>query len=384
MRPSDGEAATARHRPRRRLAALLVVALALGGCGSRGAIAVDPAAAEVGAVQDILVASSRQPAPEGVDFLRGPGEGLSFAQMDVSVPPRRRIGTVSFPDPARPDPERDFLIVDARRIADEQGFVRGVNEALGRLPPSQREALVFVHGFNTNFAEGLYRQAQMRYDFQLPGVSIHYSWPSAARTTSYATDREAVLQARDDLERLIDLLTRTNARRIVVSGHSMGAFLVMEAMRQRALRDHPGSFAKTPLIVLMAPDIDVGVFQRQAQAVADHDVAIYVFTSARDRALRFSAALRGTGARLGALTDPGPLAGLPVTLVDLSAVSDNDDSLNHFKVATSPVMISVVRGLSAYGSTVLSDAARKPGLIEASLGVVQGVTTIALAPVTER
>lgn len=363
---------------------MLVVALTLGGCGQRGAIAVDPDAAQVGAVQEILVASSREPAAEGVDFLRGPGEGLSFARMDVSVPPKRRIGTVALPNPKQPDPERDFLIVDARRIADEQGFVRSVNEALGRLPPGQREALVFVHGFNTNFAEGLYRQAQMRHDFQSPGVAIHYAWPSAARTTSYATDREAVLQARDDLENLIDLLTRTNARRIVVAGHSMGAFLVMEAMRQRALRDRPGSFAKTPLVVLMAPDIDVGVFRRQAEAIADQDVAIYVFTSARDRALRFSAALRGTGARLGALTDPSPLAGLPVTLVDLSAVADNDDALNHFKVATSPVMISVVRGLSAYGPAVLSDAAQKPGIIEASLGVVQGVTTIALAPVIER
>ncbi len=294
------------------------------------------------------------------------------------------LGQSAFPIPPILTPTRDFLTVDSARIADSAGFIRAVNAAVARQPRGQREAFVFVHGFNTNFAEGVYRQAQMRHDFGAPGVSIHFAWPSAARARSYATDREAVLQARDDLEDLIALLSRTNVTRIVIAGHSMGAMLVMEALRQMSIRDRPGSFAKIEAVLLMAPDIDVGVFRRQARALERNDVSIYVFTSTRDRALRLSAALRGTGARLGSVTDDSQLPGLPVTIIDLSDVNGNQDSLNHFKVATSPVMIAMMRGMSAYGTRVFADAANQPGLLDGGLGLVQDVTSLALSPITDR
>jgi esterase/lipase superfamily enzyme len=366
------------------LRAAAIACLLLAGCAARGTIAVDPGAASVGSVETIYIASSRKPGPTSVDYLREAGTGLSFSRMDVSVPPIRRLGTVSFPDPEHPNPERDFLTIDGARFADRAAFIRAVNAAVAAQPRGQREAFLFVHGFNTNFAEGLYRQAQMRHDFGAPGVSVHYSWPSAARARSYATDREAVLQARDDLEELIDLLSRTNVSRIVIAGHSMGAMLVMEALRQKAIRNQPGGFSKIQAVLLMAPDIDVGVFLKQAQALAKQNVSIYVFTSTRDRALRLSAALRGTGARLGSLTDESRLGDLPVTVIDLSDVSGNGDTLNHFKVATSPVMISVMRGMSTYGTRVFADAARGPGFFDGGFGLVQEMTSIALAPIAER
>ena len=362
----------------------MIACVLLAGCAPRGAITLAPEAAGVGSVETLYIASGRQPDPAGIGYLREAGTGLSFSRVEVSVPPIRQLGTVSFPNPANPDPERDFLTVDSARIADRAGFIRAINAAVARQPRSQREALVFVHGFNTNFAEGLYRQAQMRHDFGSPGVSVHFSWPSAARARSYATDREAVLQARDDLEDLIDLLSRTTVSRIVIAGHSMGAMLVMEALRQKAIRNRPGGFAKIQAVLLMAPDIDVGVFRKQAQALSRQNVSIYVFTSRRDRALRLSAALRGTGARLGSLTDERALPGLPVTVIDLSDVNGNEDSLNHFKVATSPVMISMMQGMSAYGTRVFADAARDPGLLDGGLGLMQEMTSITLAPTTPR
>lgn len=366
-----------------RAVALVLVALVCA-CAPRGAIIVDPAAAKVGDVETIFVASSRLPDETGVDYQRRMGSALSFSRTEVSVPPKRELGTVSFPGNSEPDPETDFLTVSTERIADSKAFVRAINAAVRAQPKRQREAFVFVHGFNTNFAEGLYRQAQMRHDFGAPGISIHYAWPSAARARSYATDREAVLQARDDLEHLIGILSRTEVTRIVVNGHSMGAMLVMEALRQMAIRDTPGSFNKISTVVLMAPDIDVGVFRRQAAALSAKDVSIYVFTSSRDRALRLSAALRGSDARLGSLTDDTSLGALPVTIIDISDVKGNGDALNHFKVATSPVMISMLRGFSKYGERIFADENRDQGIVDTGLGIVQGVTSAALAPITDR
>ncbi|MCA3449022.1 MAG: alpha/beta fold hydrolase [Rhodobacter sp.] len=359
--------------------ALLIIGLAAS-CAGRGTLTFAPDPTAAGCLEPVLVASSRQRDPDGPGFGRAPAPGLGFSRFTVSVPPDRAPGTVTFPANNTPDPRRDFLIVDSQVIADRAGFIRAVNASVAARPRKQREVFVFVHGFNTNFAEGLYRQAQMRHDFGSPGISVNYAWPSAANVAAYAADREATLQARDDLEDLLSLLDQTDATRIVVAGHSMGAFLVMEALRQKAIRNRPGAFDKIKTVVLMAPDIDVDVFRRQARALAEKDVSIYIFTSARDRALRFSALLRGPGVRLGALSDTARIADLPVTVIDLTAVTGTGDSLNHFKVATSPVMISVLSGMSAFGTEILSDEARQPGLLGAGVNVAQSTASVVLAP----
>ena len=356
------------------LAALTV----LSACAPRGSIVVDPVAATVGDVRPILVATSRVPAADPAVFSGRIAPGMSFAETEISVPPVRKPGTVTFPR-GTPDPQTDFLVVANRPIADEAGFIRAINAQLAGKPKNQREIFVFVHGFNTNFAEGLMRQAQMNSDYATPGVSVNYSWPSAASVSAYATDREATLVARDDLDRLIGILSRTNATDIVLSGHSMGAFVVMEAVRQRAIRDGQAGFRKLRSVVLLAPDIDVEVFRRQMRALQGIDVSIFVITSSRDRALRFSALLRGTPDRLGSVSDPMRVSGLPVTLIDLSAVQTQNDSLRHFQAATSPVMISLIQGTGSIGAQVLEDEERKSRFMAAGV-VFQDLRGVARAP----
>ncbi len=73
-----------------------------------------------------------------------------------------------------------------------------------------------------------------------------------------------------------------------------------------------------------------------------------------------------------------------MTIIDISDVNGNGDALNHFKVATSPVMISMLRGFSKYGERIFADENRDQGLVDTGLGIVQGVTSAALAPITDR
>jgi esterase/lipase superfamily enzyme len=364
---------------------LVFAVLVLGACAQRGEIRLDPAAAGVGSVTDVLVASLRVPDATGPGFGEGIAPGLGFAEYQISVPPDRTAGTVTFPAANRtPDPATDFLTVSAGRIADEAVFLRRVNAALAGEPKGRREVFVFVHGFNTNFAEGLYRQAQMSHDFRSPGVSINFAWPSAARVTAYAVDRETVLVARDGLQDLLQLLARSNADRVVVLGHSMGTMVVMEAMRQIALVDDRAVLSKTDAVVLMAADLDVGVFRAQMRTLAADDVDVFVFTSSRDRALRASGWLRGSGERLGTISDGSGVADLPVTVIDLSNYRGEEDALGHFKVATSPALISLFTGLGAVGLDILRDQPNSVGVVEAGAGLVTGTAAALTEPLAPR
>jgi len=364
---------------------VVLAGLALAACTPRSSVTMLPVTAPPGAIERLYVASARMPLAGGVDYANRVSQGLSFSEVVVSVPPDREEGSVRLtPGGTRPDPRRDFLTVSTNPILDRRTFVAAINRSLAALPRANREVTVFVHGFNTTFGEGLYRHAQMRHDFAVPGLSVHFSWPSAANISAYGTDREAVLVARDQLEDLLGLLARANLSRIVVVGHSMGAFLVMEAMRQIAIRGETSVLRRTSTVILIAPDIDVEVFRRQMAELARADVSVYVFSSSRDRALLVSARLRGQQERLGSLSDAATVADLPVTVIDLSDVETGNDSLNHFKVATSPTMIALISGMNRDGNAVIRDQIRSPGLLESSVGLLQEATSVVLAPVSKR
>lgn len=211
------------------------------------------------------------------------------------------------------------------------------------MPAGQREAVIFVHGYNTNLAEGLYRFTQMQHDFELRSIPILYSWPSAASGTDYLYDRDSILFARTGLETLIDQISRTPVEWIVLVGHSMGAQLLMEALRQRAIRKGV-LWPKLNMISLIAPDLDIDLFRAQARDIGKLPQPFVVFTSGRDRALQFSEWLSGSDDKLGAIDNLDRLSKLDVMVVDTTAVQGAGIDA-HLTAVTSPWMISVLKGL---------------------------------------
>jgi esterase/lipase superfamily enzyme len=356
----------------------LAAAILLAGCASRGSFALAPDAAKVGEVETVFVASTRG-ASDAVPYI-GPGRSAEprYAVFGVSVPPDRRPGSIAFPDPQHPNPATEFVATAASPLVDERAFVDAVNAEVARKPAGGGNVTLFVHGFNTNFAEGLYRQAQLQSDLDRRGTSVQFAWPSAARTFGYIADREAALFSREGLEQAIVALTRSRATSVDLVGHSMGAFLLMETLRTMALAGERKTLSRINAVLLIAPDIDVGVFQQQARPVLEYGVPIYVIVSDADRALALSARIRGDTRRLGSISDKSDLDGLDVTVVDLSGLQ-RTDALGHFEVGTSPELIAFFRQLNATGLQVF--AGRQFGVIQSSVALIQAGTEILIAPI---
>jgi esterase/lipase superfamily enzyme len=157
----------------------------------------------------------------------------------------------------------------------------------------------------------------------------------------------------------------------------MGALVVIETVRQMGIRGADGVLGRMQAVVLMAPDLDPGLFESEVLALGRRAPPIYVTVSSRDRALRVSGIIRGQPDRLGSTTDPARIAALPgVVVIDLTDVRGGEDPLNHNAVATSPAMIAFVSGLDRIGDAMLRDAERDAGPVVATINAVTGAAEL--------
>jgi len=313
-------------------------------------------------------------------FGEGRSPEVNFARFDVSIPPDRELGSVKLPDPEAPDPATDFLVVDSTRISGQSEFVKEINHAMARDPGRNRDGVIFVHGYNTSFAEGLYRHAQLQHDMERHGASVHFSWPSTASTTNYLGDRESVLFSRDALEQAIEAMAQSRVERFNLVAHSMGTFLLMETMRTLAKEGNRAFFGKLNAVILMSADIDVEVFVKQAQPLLARNVPIYLLVSKKDRALFLSAVLRGSQSRVGSVTSTEQLGGLDVVIIDLTEI-DAEEMLGHFKEGNSPALVEFVRKVHESGGEVFNEGQTK-GVLGSSVALFQGGSGVRVAPAT--
>lgn len=357
--------------------ALVVLIFILAACSPRGRLLVDPEAAQVGSVKSVFIGTTRGIDAEG-GFDGSRVDDLSFARVDVSIPPEREVGEISWP-PKRgtPNARKHFLTTAEQRYPVEGQFAGDLRKALAQ---NEGEAVIFVHGFNTTFAEGVYRIAQLSHDLELPGVVVHYSWPSAAQPLGYVYDRDSALFARDGLEGLIAEIESAGARRVVLVAHSMGSALLMETLRQVAIRAESRILDRIGGVVLISPDIDVDVFRAQAEAIPQLPQPFVIFSSERDRILQLSARLTGQSDRLGTLRDLSRVEDLPITFLDTAAYSSGT---GHFNLGNSPSLLRLLDGILTVDKALDADRAARTGLLPGVVLTVQNATQVILTPVAE-
>ena len=367
--------------------AILSLSFLLTGCASRpevGALLANHELSAVGKDHTILVATTRDRDPRPGTYFGGErSESVSYATITVAVPPTHEPGKIEWPSRAPGNPTTDFVVRDAAYLDSERDFVKALNAQLALRSPGRRKVFVFIHGYNTMFAEGLYRFTQIVDDANAPGVPVLFTWASRGHLTDYVYDTNSATAARDELEHTLRLVFASNAEEINILAHSMGNWVTVEALRQIKISAKLPPISKLGAVVLAAPDIDIDVFKSEMRRFGKPRKPFFIVVSHDDKALRFSDFIAGGKARLGAYSNDAELTALGAVVIDMTDVKADDPS-NHAKFAQlaeiAPEMREVLaRGVATQGDSdtvkgqgTLASVVEGPGGLGAPIWVVRG------------
>jgi esterase/lipase superfamily enzyme len=217
-------------RPRPGLTGILIlVGFAIGGCSSRPSSSVlvpITAAAGGGKSVSILAATTRTRSHDDDEaFTNGRARTVNYEQYAISIPPDHVSGQIEWPAQIPGNPERDFVVTSAQQL-DVNAFTKAIARRLESKGSERGNVLVFVHGYNTNYQEAVFRLAQLDADGGFGGPAVVFAWPSRGTLVGYVADRESSTYSRDYLEQVLDELARIpGVRSINLVAHSMGNWL---------------------------------------------------------------------------------------------------------------------------------------------------------------
>ena len=220
---------------------------------------------------------------------------LEMGTCEVSIPKGHEPGEVERPSvfrfEFREDPRRHVVLLGVEEQPAE-AFFAGLKV---RVEASrQKEAFVFVHGFNVTFAEAAHRTAQLAHDLKFDGAPIFFSWPSQGGVLQYSVDETNVVWAVPHLkEFLAGIAERSGAEAVHLIAHSMGNRALTSALERLSYEMQE----KMPMfreVVLTAPDIDAEVFRRDiVPAIVPTADRVTLYASSNDEALKLSKTIHG-------------------------------------------------------------------------------------------
>ena len=315
---------------------LVLTFLALPGCASRPgpevlAVVPDESAAASFVTIDVVTNRRFDVTSRSYSDLRS--HKLQLERFTLSVPPNHKLTRIEW-SKGDPDPAKKFVVTEREIRPTSELGTASVAAGDVRLKPGKRDVVIFVHGYNYNFQESLFRLAQLVADGGLDDAPVLFAWPSAASVTGYVADRDAITYSRDDLVHVLNTLAgQPQVGRITLFGHSMGAMLVVEALRQLRLTGQDRTIERLGDVVLAAPDIDIDVFRRQMEIIGPLDPPLTLLVAPDDRALKISARLTGSRSRLGTRDVQDPrvqaLANTNgIRVIDISDVSSPDATMH--------------------------------------------------------
>ena len=330
----------------------------------------------VGAPVDMLVVTTRQKATDPGEIFSGDrAKSWTVANIVVSIPPEsaRKIGDVQWPRKLPGNPATDFVTTKVAEVPPG-----GAIDWYKRVASRNKRVFIFVHGFNNTFEEAVYRFAQIVHDSHTDAAPVLFTWPSRGSVFDYVYDKESATYSRNALEAVMTrAASDPNVSDVTVMAHSMGNWVLAEALRQMAIR-RGRILPKIHNVIMAAPDIDVDVFRSDFGDITGPRPRFTIFVSQDDRALAFSRRIGGDITRLGAINpndEPykSEMAEDNIVVIDLTKLKSGD-SMNHGKFAESPAVVKLIGERLIAGQTV-TDANLSVGerITQATLGATSVV-----------
>jgi esterase/lipase superfamily enzyme len=181
---------------------------------------------------------------------------------------------------------------------------------------SGQAPVLYMHGFFISFDRGCRRAVLMKESLGLSGRFVHFSWPSDGSLLNYTQDEADLYWSVAPLRELLaDMIQRFGTGEVNVVAHSLGtrgvmlALMLMAQLQQldKPLLNH---------VVLIAPDIDVGIFKQYLPMIRPLARTMTIYVSANDSPLALSRQVHGYP-RLGQAGDH--LQGLTdIEIIDIS------------------------------------------------------------------
>lgn len=117
---------------------------------------------------------------------------------------------------------------------------------------TEKEGLLFIHGYNCSFDDAIYRAAQLKFDLKFPGLTFCFSWASKAQVKSYTVDEATIDWSTTHLEEFINLITEgLKLSKLHIIAHSMGNRALVDVIKQ-----WNGQQNKVHTVVFAAPYVD--------------------------------------------------------------------------------------------------------------------------------
>lgn len=299
-----------------------------------------------GTCYPVWFGTNRKPidaADPGKGFGAEVDDRLHFGKRIVRIPSSHRVGELGSPLWKRLLLQVDDRItVDPATVLPRDGFERDVRKFLAGLDPSDRNVLVYIHGFNTGFDDAARRAAQLGFDLQVPGITVLYSWPSRGNVSGYLADLSAIEASEAQIaDFLIAVSALADRGKVHIIAHSMGNRGLLRALHRATTQAALRAGTRFGQIFLSAPDISVAAFRELATIYPQVAERTTLYVADQDKAIAALEWLSEGGGRVGGAP---PVVVLPG--IDTVRVHDNSlFRLGHSYFAEEPDVLRDIRAL---------------------------------------
>jgi len=157
----------------------------------------------------------------------------------------------------------------------------------------QNRPVLYLHGYNMSFARSCKQAALFARNLDIEGRLLLFSWPSDGALLNYSRDEEDLQWSVFPLEAILnEMQTQFGPGGFDVVAHSLGGRGMVYALRQIAHRQ-AGKRPFLNQLILIAPDIDAGIFKQYLPSIRPLAANISLYVSDNDKPLALSREVHG-------------------------------------------------------------------------------------------